>query len=82
MEQIVCTGVGKSKYLDVTGSLSDLDDGLLWKFADIEVSSGEVYMGHIFGVFNEAKFMWNLTQYSTLSVFTCSYSTNTLSGFR
>ena len=82
LEQIDCTELGKSKYLDVPGSLSDLDDGLLWKFADIEVSSGEVYTGQVIGVYNELKFMWNPTQYSTLSVFTCSYSTHTLADFK
>jgi hypothetical protein len=76
------TGVGKSKYSGVRGSLSDLDDGLLWKFADIEVSSGEVYTGQVIGVYNEVKFMWNPTEFSTLSIFTCSHSTNTLADFR
>ena len=57
---------------DVRGSLVDLDDGLLWKFADIALASGEVYTGQVIGVYNEVKFMWNPTEYSTLSVFTCS----------
>jgi len=62
-------------------SLVNLDDGLLWKFADIEVSNGEVYTGQIIGVYNENKFMWNPTEYSRLSIFTCSDSTMILADF-
>jgi len=57
---------------DMSGSLSGLDDGLQWKFADVEVVSGEVFTGQIVGVYNEAKFMWNPSDHSTLSIFTSS----------
>ena len=63
-------------------SLVNLDDGLLWKFADIEVSTGEVYTGQVIGVYNENKFMWNPTEYSRLSIFTCSDATLSLGDFR
>ena len=69
-------------FFDVGASLVNLDDGLLWKFADIEVSSGEVYTGQVIGVYNENKFMWNPTEYSRLSIFTCSDSTLVLGEFR
>merc|ERR1719251_525879 len=51
--------------------LSELDQGLLWKFADIQLTSGEVYSGEIVGVYDESVFMWTPTEYTTISVFTC-----------
>merc|ERR1712241_1361166 len=51
--------------------LSELDQGLLWKFADIELTSGEFFSGEIVGVYDESVFMWAPTEYTTISVFTC-----------
>jgi len=61
--------------------LSELDTGLLWKFANIELSSGEVYIGQIVGVYDETKFMWNPTEFNTLSIFSCIDSSEPLSSF-
>ena len=63
-------------------ALAGLDDGLLWKFANVELQSGEVHTGQIVGVYNEAKFMWNPTEHSTISVFSCIDSSLTFSDFR
>jgi len=52
--------------------LSELDQGLLWKFANIELTSGEVFSGEIVGVFDESVFMWTPTEYTTIAVFTCN----------
>ena len=44
--------------------------------------SGEVYTGQVVGVYNEEKFMWNPTQHSTMTVFTCSDAATTFADFR
>jgi len=62
-------------------ALSELDAGLLWKFANVELTSGEVYNGQIVGIYNEAKFMWNPTKFSTISIFSCSDSSLPFSQF-
>merc|ERR1711936_403959 len=62
-------------------ALAGLDDGLLWKFANVELQSGEVHTGQIVGVYNEAKFMWNPTEHSTISVFSCIDASLTFSDF-
>jgi len=62
-------------------ALSELDAGLLWKFANVELTSGEVYNGQIVGIYNEAKFMWNPTEFSTISIFSCADSSVPFSQF-
>merc|ERR1740124_2077975 len=74
-----CTAIPALK--DTRSSLSNLDDGLQWKFADISMVSGEVYTGQVVGVYNEEKFMWNPTQHSTITVFTCSDAATTFADF-
>lgn len=61
--------------------LSELDQGLLWKFVNIELNSGLVYSGQIVGVYDESVFMWTPTEYTTISVFTCSDASLELSRF-
>lgn len=62
-------------------ALSELDAGLLWKFANVELTSGEIYTGQIVGIYNEAKFMWNPTEFSTISIFSCADSSVPFSQF-
>jgi len=62
-------------------ALSELDAGLLWKFANVELTSGEIYNGQIVGIYNEAKFMWNPTEFSTISIFSCADSSVPFSQF-
>merc|ERR1719210_1280414 len=61
--------------------LSELDQGLLWKFANIELTSGEVFSGEIVGVYDESVFMWTPTEYTTISVFTCKDASIPFSDF-
>jgi len=62
-------------------ALSELDAGFLWKFANVELTSGEIYNGQIVGIYNEAKFMWNPTEFSKISIFSCADSSVPFSQF-
>jgi len=77
----IISACGTCKQHGGSGGLQNLDDGLQWKFARIEVVSGQVYTGQIVGVYNEAKFMWTPTMYSTIVVFTCSNENTVLEDF-
>jgi len=63
------------------GPLKDMDLGLQWQFARVETDSGESYLGQIIGVYNEDKFMWNPTPYSTVVLWVCSDPTRELGSF-
>jgi len=58
-----------------------LDDGLQWKFVKIEDVLGAVYTGQVVGVYNEAKFMWNPSDYSSIAIFSCSNVATALNDF-
>lgn len=55
-----------------SGALNNLDNGLQWSFVRVEMDSGDVYTGQVVGVYNEAKFMWNPSEFSRAVLFTCS----------
>jgi len=61
--------------------LTELDTGLLWKFANVELTSGQVYSGQIVGVYDETKFMWNPTEFNTITIFSCTNATQSLASF-
>jgi hypothetical protein len=63
------------------GAISGLDAGLQWQFVSVVTTTNQVYEGQVIGVYNEAKFMWNPTPYSTLAIFTCSDPTVELGAF-
>jgi len=62
-------------------ALSELDQGLLWKFARVQLTTGEIYSGQIVGIYNEQKFMWNPTEYNTISIFSCANAAVTFAEF-
>jgi len=62
-------------------ALSELDEGLLWKFAFVHTAAGQVFSGQIVGIYNEEKFMWNPTEFSTISMFNCLDAAVSLSQF-
>lgn len=47
----------------------------------MEVSSGQVHSGQVVGVYNEAKFMWTPTLYSTIVLFSCTHQDTALGDF-
>jgi len=57
---------------EISGGLTGLDGGLQFQFANVELATGEIYTGQVVGVYNEANFMWNPTEYTRLVLFTCS----------
>lgn len=61
--------------------LTALDLGLQWQFVTVSLLSGESYQGQVIGVYNEAKFMWHPTNYSTIAVFVCKDKTVPLEDF-
>ena len=42
----------------------------------------QVFSGQIVGIYNEEKFMWNPTEFSTISMFNCLDAAVSLSQFR
>ena len=50
-------------------ALSNLDTGLLYRFAEIELTDGAVVEGEIVAVVNERPFMWNPMERDTIAVF-------------
>jgi len=68
-------GKGSSSHLDGLG------DGFLWKFANIQTTSGDSFTGQIIGVYDEVDFMWHPTKFSRVSIFTLSDATLPLSDF-
>merc|ERR1719210_2629191 len=54
---------------------------LLWKFAFVHTAAGQVFSGQIVGIYNEEKFMWNPTEFSTISMFNCLDAAVSLSQF-
>jgi len=62
-------GKGSSSPID------SLDEGFLWKFANIQTITGDSFTGQIIGVYDEVDFMWNPTKFSRVSIFTLSDAT-------
>jgi len=62
-------------------SLYDLDLGFQFSFVNVETRNGETYTGQIIGIYNEKKFMWHPTEFSTIALFACSDSAIPLSDF-
>ena len=53
--------------------ISDLDSGLHYQFVHLKNGKGDhLYTGQIVGIYNEKKFLWNPTEFTTVSVFTCT----------
>ena len=50
-------------------ALSNLDTGLLHRFAEIKLTDGAVVEGEIVAVVNERPFMWNPMERDTIAVF-------------
>ena len=42
----------------------------------------QVYSGQIVGVYDETKFMWNPTEFNTITIFSCTDATQPLARFR
>ncbi len=63
------------------GAISGLDDGLQWQFVSVVTATKQVYEGQVIGVYNEAKFMWNPTNLSTIALFVCHSLNVTLGDF-
>lgn len=60
--------------------MRNLDLGFQFAFATVKTSFGD-FTGQIVGVYNEDKFMWHPTEFSTITVFTCSDSLIPLNSF-
>ena len=53
--------------------VSDLDSGLQYQFVHLKNGKGvNLYTGQIVGIYNEKKFLWNPTEFTTVSVFICT----------
>ena len=64
-------------------SLVGLDSGLSGQFVRIKTKKlDHEYTGQVIGVYNEEKFMWNPSIYTTISVFTCTDINSGLDNFR